>query len=206
MDNIEFAVKGLPYISKNFKGDHYYATRDKVTKWIENEFKCGKENMKFLFVNMDTGDIKFSIARNTKTNELETILKTSPAGEIRFSWEKCLRDNKRENSYLLKYRANIYLTSMYTCYKDLEKNRDNMMALYQNHDSKLIDDFIEQEYFECEMEKFLIQNEIDEILSSRGGENVDVCLLDIIISNPPYQRTKKRTRTISNEESRKRAT
>lgn len=176
MNSIQsFSAKGLPYISKNFDGDRYSATRHKIRKWIETEFNCDRQDIKRIYVNMDTADIQFTVNNKCEwIEQLRTMIRTSPTGEIRFSWEKKLGNDKIEKDWLQAYKASIYLSDMYKSYEALKTNREIVMNLYKQLDFPIYDKYIEEQEFENEWEMFLLQNEIDEILCEKEELNEDI--------------------------------
>ena len=169
-----FSVKGLPYISKNFTGDRYSATRHKIRKWIQQEFDCEKDSIARIYVNMDSADIQFTLTGDFKgkqwSEELSNMIKKSPTGEIRLSWEKKLKDTNSEKDWLQPFKASIYLPEMYKTYEALKTNREIVMNLYKQFDIPIYEQYQFEKGFDDEMEMFLIQNEIDEILCESDDE------------------------------------
>lgn len=203
-----FSVKGLPYISKNFSGDKYSATRHKIRKWIQKEFNIERENIKRIYVNIETGDIQFTIDTNNWSKELSNMIRKSPAGEIFFSWEQTIKNRKTEKDWLQPYKSSLYLTDMYSSYDSLKTNREIVTSLYKDFDYPLIKKYLEDKEFEEECELFLMQSEIDEILCEREcndnledafsflsissnnkrGRDILVCSVEDLTVEPPYKK------------------
>lgn len=189
-----FSVKGLPYISKNFSGDKYSATRHKIRKWIEKEFNIQRENIKRIYVNIETGDIQFTIDTNIWSKELSDMIRKSPSGEIFFSWEQMIKNRKTEKDWLQPYKSSLYLTDMYSSYDSLKTNREIVTSLYKEFDFPIIKKYLEDKEFEEECELFLLQSEIDEILCEEDkelGNNLEDVFSFLSISS-----NKKRVRGI----------
>ena len=185
-----FAAKGLPYISKNFVGDRYSATRHKVRKWIENEFSCEKKDIKRIYVNMDTADIQFTVDKNCTKSEwvkqIENMIRKSPMGEIQISWEKDIKNTESEKDWLQPYKASLYLPDMYKSYEALKTNRELVMNLYKQFDIPILQRYIQDQEFDNECEMFLLQNEIDEVLCEKeetdeGVEDIASMLSDLTL-------------------------
>jgi hypothetical protein len=193
MNSIQsFSAKGLPYISKNFVGDRYSATRHKIRKWIETEFNCDRQDIKRIYVNMDTADIQFTVNNKCEwIEQLRTMIRTSPTGEIRFSWEKKLGNDKIEKEWLQDYKASIYLSDMYKSYEALKTNREIVMNLYKQLDFPIYHKYIEDEEFESECEMFLLQNNIDELLCEKEETDEDIEDITSMLSDLTLKR--KRT-------------
>ena len=184
-----FSVKGLPYISKNFSGDKYSATRHKIRKWVEKEFSIQRENIKRIYVNIETGDIQFTIDTTNWSKELSNMIRKSPSGEIFFSWEQTIKDRKTEKDWLQPYKSSLYLTDMYSSYDSLKTNREIVTSLYKEFDYPLIKKYLEDREFEEECEMFLLQSEIDEILCEEDeGNNLEDAFSFLSISNKKRER------------------
>ena len=165
-----FSVYGLPFISENFKGDHYSSIRYTIRKWIQREFGCTNETIKRIFVNMETKDVQFTVTGTTRGDELKKLIRECPSGEICFSWDNIITEGTK-NKYSTK--SIMFLPEMYPSYSALKTNRDLVMSLYQEQDMKIVDEYNKQMAFECEMEKFATECEIDDILSEGYDENIE---------------------------------
>ena len=141
---------------------------------------------------MDTADIQFTVNNKCEwIEQLRTMIRTSPSGEIRFSWEKKLGNDKIEKEWLQDYKASIYLPDMYKSYEALKTNREIVMNLYKQLDFPIYHKYIEDEEFESECEMFLLQNNIDELLCEKEETDEDIEDITSMLSDLTLKR--KRT-------------
>jgi len=183
MDSIFFGVKGLPYTSKNFKGDPYFAARNKIRKWVTDELSLDNNSIKRIWVNMDTGYITFKVEANEKGRMLAAMIAEHPAKEFPFSWEKRIHDTKPEPHWLRQHKAIIYLHDI----DRVTPTLPNTAAVMETLD------------FECEMDKWVLERAIDVVLSENddmdnfideGVDEIESILGGLSLTDVPRKKRK----------------
>lgn len=155
---VAFKFKGLPYLSENYKGDKYSATRGKI-KGIFS--KIG--GVKKLYVNMDAGfgRVELDTTNYQEITKLVVSIMKSPIRMIKFSWESPILEMKSEHERYLPHKAWLFLDSEKSYEELLEKSRIKL----EFEKAMDYDEYLNRD-FEDECEQWLLEQEIDEVLTN----------------------------------------
>jgi hypothetical protein len=155
---IAFKFKGLPYLSENYKGDKYAATRGKI-KGVFSKIA----DVKKLYVNMDAGfgRVELDTTNYQEITKLVVAITKSPMKMIKFSWESPILEMKSEHEKYLPYKAWLFLDDERS-YEGLQEKTRMRLEFEKALD---YDDYLNRE-FEDEYEQWLLEQEIDEVLTN----------------------------------------
>lgn len=162
MASTTFYCRGLPYISKSYKGDLYTAVRHKI-----KQFFCPLGDIQKLFVDMNAGFVSITIKDtvNGRSNEIKKILDSSDTNAMRFSWDLPIGSpHKREADFLQPHVSLMWHSTPELPYKCTAEYRDNVLQV------EMLDAFEEFER-QCDFEEIdaLVRFEIE----ATQGEEIE---------------------------------
>jgi len=159
---VAFGFNGLPHISKNYKGDKYLASRNKIKKVFGKLGKVVK-----VYVNMDTGCGQI-VVENENNSDIFKIVKAicdSPTRMLKFSWESPVLEMKTESTWLQPYKTWLFLGVDGT-YSDISEKCKEKLDFEQMVHVLEYKQFSENMHFESLQEEWMLEQEIDEILTN----------------------------------------
>lgn len=88
---ITIQFDGLPFISPEYKGDHYRSIRYKIKEWMTRELKQSPSRI-YVDMNQNRGTVTFK-EQNNKLAQTVKMIWQHPMGQLFFDWNRRLKSN-----------------------------------------------------------------------------------------------------------------